>query len=125
MIMIRTWYTNPQVIESPIEKCDDDEIRATIVSQIRSGGKTMTLTLDHPEAAKLLHELMDYTGETEIEAVIEALRERLERERQKQVQHVSLKEALLDIGRTCAALPVLDHRSPDEIIGYDAHGVPA
>jgi antitoxin VapB len=72
-----------------------------------------------------LRELIDYTGETEIQAVIEALRERLERERQKQETPTSLKETLLDIGRTCAALPVLDERAPDEIIGYDTNGVPA
>jgi hypothetical protein len=24
----------------------------------------------------------------------------------------------------CASLPVLDHRTPDEIIGYDENGIP-
>ena len=33
-------------------------------------------------------------------------------------------EELLEIGRRCAALPELDARSADEIIGYDEHGVP-
>jgi antitoxin VapB len=70
-----------------------------------------------------LRELIDYTGETEIQAVIEALRERLERERQKQEAPTSLKEALLDIGRTCAALPVLDECTIDEMIGYDGSGI--
>lgn len=33
-------------------------------------------------------------------------------------------EELLAIGRRCAALPVLDHRSEEEILGYDEHGIP-
>lgn len=33
-------------------------------------------------------------------------------------------EELLEIGRRCAALPELDPRSAEEIIGYDEHGVP-
>lgn len=30
---------------------------------------------------------------------------------------------LLEIGRRCAALPVLDHRSADEILGYNPQGL--
>jgi antitoxin VapB len=33
-------------------------------------------------------------------------------------------EELLEIGRRCAALPELDTRSADDIIGYDEHGIP-
>jgi len=33
-------------------------------------------------------------------------------------------EELLEIGRRCAALPELDTRSVDDILGYDEHGVP-
>ena len=32
--------------------------------------------------------------------------------------------AILEIGRLCAAAPELDPRSTDEIIGYDANGLP-
>jgi len=31
---------------------------------------------------------------------------------------------LLEIGRRCAALPELDSRTAEEIIGYDEHGLP-
>jgi antitoxin VapB len=31
---------------------------------------------------------------------------------------------LRDIGERCAKLPVLDDRTPDEILGYDEHGLP-
>ena len=33
-------------------------------------------------------------------------------------------EKLLESSDRCAQRPVLDPRSPDEIIGYDEHGVP-
>jgi antitoxin VapB len=43
----------------------------------------MTLTINHPEADELAHELVSYTGETLTETVLTALRERLEREKEK------------------------------------------
>lgn len=85
----------------------------------------MAITINHPEADELAQELTSYTGETVAEAIVNALRERLEREKQKQAPPISLKEELLRIGQECAALPVRDQRSPEEILGYDEHGVPA
>ena len=46
--------------------------------------------------------------------------------------HHALEEALArsgplprrDLRRRCAALPVLDDRHPDDIVGYDEHGLP-
>jgi antitoxin VapB len=35
-----------------------------------------------------------------------------------------LAAELLEIGAHCAALPELDSRSADEIIGYDENGLP-
>ncbi len=32
--------------------------------------------------------------------------------------------AILEISQRCAALPELDTRSVDEILGYDNHGIP-
>jgi antitoxin VapB len=34
-------------------------------------------------------------------------------------------EELLAIARECHALPTLDHRTADEIIGYDEYGLPS
>lgn len=81
----------------------------------------MTLLIDHPEANKLAEELANYTGETVPQAVIAALRERLERAKRSQEQ--PLAEELLQIGRECAALPILDARTADEILNYDDRGV--
>lgn len=40
------------------------------------------------------------------------------------ISQTALKERLLTIAKRCAALPLLDHRTPDEILGYDEYGLP-
>jgi antitoxin VapB len=84
----------------------------------------MPLSIKDPEADKLARELTQRTGESITQAVITALRERLVREQRKDEAIDSLVDEVMDIGRHCAALPLLDPRSPDEIIGYDEHGLP-
>ncbi len=83
----------------------------------------MALRIESPEADHLAKELAKYTGESVAQAVIVALRERLEREKRR--GQPSLAEELVRIGKECAALPVLDNRTPDEILGYDENGLPA
>ena len=83
----------------------------------------MALSIKHPEADRLARELAAHTGESLTEAVLYALRERLRRERGR-TQAPDLKRELEAIRRRCAALPVLDPRSPDEILGYDENGLP-
>ena len=83
----------------------------------------MALSIKHPEADRLARELAARTGETLTEAVIEALRERLIREQGRSRGH-RVSEQLAAIGRRCAALPVLDQRTPEEILGYDEQGLP-
>lgn len=85
----------------------------------------MTLLVNHPEVDELARAISVYTGETVAQATVIALRERLERERSKRLSPRLLKENLLRIGRECAALPLLDRRTPDEILGYDEKGLPA
>jgi|GEM_PF-2860439 hypothetical protein len=41
----------------------------------------------------------------------------------KVMSRKSLKDELLHIGQQCAALPILDWRSADEILGYNEIGV--
>jgi antitoxin VapB len=83
----------------------------------------MTLSIEHPEADRLAQELARRTGETVADATVAALRERLER-LQRGVVGRRLSDELMEIGRHCAALPVLDERSADEILGYDENGLP-
>jgi len=84
----------------------------------------MPLSIKDPTADRLARALAQRTGETLTEAVITALRERLEREERKQQTVESLVEDVMEIGRHCAALPLLDGRSADEILAYDEHGLP-
>jgi len=83
----------------------------------------MPLSIKDPDADRLARKLAQRTGETLTEAVINALRERLERELRKD-QSISLIEDVMEIGRHCAALPLLDPRRPDQILGYDKTGLP-
>jgi antitoxin VapB len=84
----------------------------------------MPLSIKDPEADQLARNLAQRTGETITQAVITALRERLARQQQSEQAIENLVDDIMDIGRHCAALPLLDARSPDEIIGYDEHGLP-
>lgn len=83
----------------------------------------MALNLKHPEVDRLARELARRRGESITDAVLMALREQLNREKSK-ARPPGLAEELMEIGRRFSALPVLDPRSDDEIIGYDEHGLP-
>lgn len=84
----------------------------------------MALSIKDPEADRLARELAARTGESLTEAVLVALRERLARETGR-TKSIPLREELAAIRRRCAALPVVDNRSADEILGYDDRGLPA
>ena len=83
----------------------------------------MPLSIKHPEAERLARILAARTGETITQAITKALEERLLREEGKR-KAANLSDELLDIGKRCAALPDLDSRSADDIVGYDEHGLP-
>ena len=82
----------------------------------------MALSIKHPEADRLARQLADETGETITEAVTKAIRERLVREtgEDKDAVRAEIDRIVAEV----AMLPVLDDRTPDEIIGYDEHGLP-
>ncbi len=83
----------------------------------------MALSIKHPEAERLARTLARRTGESITRTVLVALRERLKREEGRRTVP-RLKEQLLEIGARCSALPDLDKRSAEEIIGYDEAGLP-
>ena len=84
----------------------------------------MPLSIKDPEADRLARALAQRTGETLTEAVITALRQRLDRELRQEQSTESLVEDVMEIGRHCASLPLLDQRPPDAILGYDNNGLP-
>jgi antitoxin VapB len=83
----------------------------------------MALNIRSRETDALASELARLTGETKTEAVTRAIRDRLERVRRSQGGR-PLADELDAIGLECAALPILDRRTPDEILGYDRDGLP-
>ena len=85
--------------------------------------RAMALNIKDPETDALVRALVATTGESITTAVRESVRERLERIDGPNDPETRLRELKL-IAEHCAALPVLDERTPDEIIGYDEHGLP-
>jgi antitoxin VapB len=84
----------------------------------------MTRNTQHAEAKRLARELPSVTGETLTEAVVAALRERLERQQQRRPKPSTGGEILSEVRSRLSRLPVLDARSADEILGYDERGLP-
>jgi antitoxin VapB len=83
----------------------------------------MAMNIKSPEAEALARRLAEATGETLTAAIITALHERLAKlDRRK--QHVLLADQLNEIALRAAALPVLDSRTPEELIGYNENGIP-
>jgi antitoxin VapB len=81
----------------------------------------MGLSIKNEEAERLARELAAKTGESITQAVLHSLRERLRRiESQRNPGRLSAE--LIEIGRRCSELPVLDARTPDEILGYNDQG---
>jgi len=81
----------------------------------------MALSIKTEEADRLARELAAATGESLTEAVTRALRERLDRVKVSEQEYI---DRLRRLGDELANHRVLDDRSPDEIIGYDEHGIP-
>lgn len=84
----------------------------------------MALSIKDPEADRLAREVARATGETLTAAVVQSLRERLQRIQLAQARTPRLADELLAIARRVSSLPVLDDRALDDIVGYDEHGLP-
>jgi antitoxin VapB len=82
----------------------------------------MSLNIKHPDAHRLAGEFARLTGESLTQAVTEAIRERLERERRRR-EAKTLSAELLAIGRRCAAHARQDTRPHGEFL-YDEGGLP-
>jgi len=82
----------------------------------------MALNIKDATAHRLAKELAERRGTTMTEAVTDAIAEALERTSTPQMSPKLLR--LEEISRRAANLPVLDARTADEIVGYDAQGLP-
>lgn len=81
--------------------------------------KRRTLYVKNPAAHRLAEQVGRQLGVTLTEAVISALEDKL--------QKAGRPFNRVEVDALCArlaALPVIDARTPDEILGYDAIGIP-
>jgi len=83
----------------------------------------MPLSIKSSETERLAREIAAKTGESLTGAIQTALQERLERLNRQQ-RNRNLAKQLQEILRRVDQLPVLDSRSPEEIVGYDENGLP-
>jgi antitoxin VapB len=83
----------------------------------------MAISIKSMEVERLAREIASKTGESMTGAIKTSLEERLERLRIQRRSDLLLSQ-LQEILRRVDALPILDPRSPDEIVGYDEHGLP-
>lgn len=83
----------------------------------------MGISIKNEHTEVLARRLAAETGESMTRAITTALEERLQRieRRRTPAEKLALARAIL---RRIDALPLLDDRSPDEILGYDEHGLP-
>jgi antitoxin VapB len=83
----------------------------------------MAFSIENNEADLLAPELADLTGESLTQAILNSLRERLERQRILAAQG-GFYAKIQSIQGDYQSSPSLDDRSPDEILGYDEDGMP-
>ncbi len=83
----------------------------------------MALNIRNEKAEKLARELAAECGESITQAITNALEERLERLRGRAAT-TDVVDDILRISKRCSELPDRDRRSAEEILGYDAVGVP-
>lgn len=84
----------------------------------------MALSIKDYDTEQLARTLAERTGESITLATKRALEERLRR-LGSDMRKAALLEDLEAIQRRWNALPVLDDRSADEILGYDENGLPS
>jgi antitoxin VapB len=82
----------------------------------------MALSIKNTRAERLAKELARESGTTVTSSVIDALEQALLRVRGRKTAP-SVRDAILEVSERCAALPDLDTRPPEEILGYDQRGV--
>ena len=83
----------------------------------------MPLSIKNQNAERLVRQIASETGESLTGAIEKALEERwqrLQQQRRNRVLYPQIEEIL----RRVDALPTLDSRSEDEIMGYDENGIP-
>ena len=86
----------------------------------------MALSIDDPETDRLAQELSSLTGESIAELGPDRAQgaARADTRRGASEEKQRIVEGAMAIARRCSSKPLLDPRTPDEIIGYDENGLP-
>jgi antitoxin VapB len=90
---------------------------------MRYNNVPMPLSIKNDATERLARQVARETGESLTEAIQKALEERWERLKAKRRNRL-LSGQLEDVLRRVDAMPTLDSRPDDEILGYDEHGAP-
>ena len=80
----------------------------------------MVLSIKSARADQLARDLAALTGESLTDVVVASLEARLDVERRRRRER-----SLSDIVQRFRLLPVLDARTPDDIVAYDEDGLPS
>lgn len=83
-----------------------------------------TLNIKDPEVYEIASELARRTGVSMTEVVRNSLRDTLAANNANQSVRSRKLARVMEIARRISSSPVLDPRTPDEILGYDEHGLP-
>jgi antitoxin VapB len=83
----------------------------------------MPLSIKNETTERLARQVADEAGESITEAIQKSLEERLGRLKRRRKSRL-LASQIEDLLRRVDALPILDNRSEDEILGYDKDGIP-
>lgn len=83
----------------------------------------MSINVKNARADDLIRALTRITKQSITKIIIDALQEKLNKEQNKRLAP-HLQEEILTIGHRCAHLPVIDKRSPEDILGYNQNGLP-
>jgi antitoxin VapB len=83
----------------------------------------MPLSIKNEATERLARQVASETGESLTEAIQKSLEERLERLKRRHKVHI-LTGQIEDLLRRVDALPTVDSRPEDEILGYGEDGIP-
>ena len=82
----------------------------------------MALSIRNPRAEALARQIASMSGESITQVIIHALENHAERLRGQRMYPDTVNEIMAISGR-CSAIPELDNRSIDEILGYNKIGI--